>query len=1186
MTRVTRLVLEGFKTFAKRTEFIFGERFNVVLGPNGSGKSNVLDAFCFVLGRASAKSMRAEKSSSLIYNGGKLKNPAPKAEVSIFFDNSDKSFPVDTKEVKITRIVKQNGQGTYKINDRRVTRNEVLELLAAARIDPDGYNIVLQGEINDFVEMSPIQRRMLIEEIAGISVYEEKKQKAISELQKVDERIKQAEIILAEKEAALSELKKDREQALKYKDLKEKIDSHKAAYLSLIIEKRKKEIEKAEAKISEAAKEIEGIQKEISEVRSQIEEKKKLIEKIRNEINEKAETDELALNREVEELKVKIATLQTGIESHKKEIEKLQEKISSSKKEVEENTQKISQLNSEVESARAKHQENLKQIEKINRSIEEFRKKHKLEDVAELQKEMEKIDSESEAITQQIQKLNEEKQSLLREKDKLEVQISTIEQQIQKVIQIEKEHADELEKLKDKKEEFKRTILEINRLLTEASSTSARLAEARARMESVSQALQRARIKSTIAKEGSRADAAVQKVLEQKGKIPGIIGSVAELGNAPSKYALALEVAAANRIRSIVVENEDSAIRCIRFLRENKFGVATFIPLSKIKVPEIDNNTKQLASAKGVFGFAYELIECDKKFKKVFEHVFADTLVVENSETAKRLGIGNARMVTLEGDLFERSGLITGGFRQRENRGGFAEKESVEELQKLEKSYSEATEEVTKLEGQKKALEDRIAELREKKASLEGEIIRTEKSLHLESSDLEVSKRTKELLQEDIKKKEQEIKAKDAEISKTSSTLAKIKSRKQELRIQINSLQDPVLIAELTAFEQNKSSIREENVQLEIKMNSLLAQLDILKNSNEKIEKAIRQTEKEIDTFQNEIEKMSSELKTSTATLKEKEELQRGFRIKFRKLYEQQQTLSEEISKAEAEIQIKEDRIRQIEMQSNNLSLKKASLTGELIGLEKEFEPYKNVVPATGKSEAELKYEFEKYEKLILEMGAINLKAIEVYDAAEKQYNELLEKKSKLSEEKESVIKMIQEIEGKKLGLFMKTYEALDANFKKFFSALTVKGEAFLEIENKENPIAEDSGVTIKVKITQNKFLDIRSLSGGEKSLTALAFIFAIQEFEPAPFYLFDEVDAALDKRNSEKLAKLIKQYSARAQYIVISHNDAIISEGDVLYGISMDVDKAISTAVSLNFEEAKQIVKEEQAKASQNSNP
>jgi len=214
------------------------------------------------------------------------------------------------------------------------------------------------------------------------------------------------------------------------------------------------------------------------------------------------------------------------------------------------------------------------------------------------------------------------------------------------------------------------------------------------------------------------------------------------------------------------------------------------------------------------------------------------------------------------------------------------------------------------------------------------------------------------------------------------------------------------------------------------------------------------------------------------------------------------------------------------------------------------------------------------------------------YVSAEDQYlgfvevrgfEELLEKKSKLSEEKDSVLKMIQEIEGKKLGLFMKTYEALDSHFRKFFSALTVKGEAFLELENKENPIAEDAGVTIKVKITHDKFLDVRSLSGGEKSLTALAFIFAIQEFEPAPFYIFDEVDAALDKRNSEKLAKLIKQYSSRAQYIVISHNDSIISEGDVLYGISINVEKAISTAVSLNFEEAKQIVEEEKKKDAHN---
>ncbi|MFC1697866.1 AAA family ATPase, partial [Nanoarchaeota archaeon] len=238
MTKINKLLLRGFKSFAMKTEMNFGNDFNVVLGPNGSGKSNILDALCFVLGKISAKSMRAEKSSNLIYNGGKTKQPAKEAEVAIFFCNKNKKFPLEEDEVKISRIIKQKSGSKYKINDKTRTRGEVLDLLSAAKINPDGYNIILQGDIVSFVEMSTNDRRKLIEEVAGISVFEDKKNKSLKDLEKVDNNIREAEIILTERETYLKELKKDRDQALKYKDLNEKINSNKATYLWIQIQKK------------------------------------------------------------------------------------------------------------------------------------------------------------------------------------------------------------------------------------------------------------------------------------------------------------------------------------------------------------------------------------------------------------------------------------------------------------------------------------------------------------------------------------------------------------------------------------------------------------------------------------------------------------------------------------------------------------------------------------------------------------------------------------------------------------------------------------------------------------------------------------------------------------------------------------------------------------------------------------
>ena len=230
-TRINKLVMHGFKSFAKHTEILFGGSFNCVLGPNGAGKSNVLDALCFVLGKSSSRDLRAEKSANLIYNGGKTKKPAKHGEVSIYFDNSSKVFPTDDKEVKISRIVRQNGQSIYKINDKAMTRQQITNLLSLAKIDPEGYNIILQGDIVKFVEMHPEDRRVLIEDIAGISVYEEKKHKAMLELEKVEQHLRETELILTERSTYLKELRKDRDQALKYKDMSDKIKQNKASYL-------------------------------------------------------------------------------------------------------------------------------------------------------------------------------------------------------------------------------------------------------------------------------------------------------------------------------------------------------------------------------------------------------------------------------------------------------------------------------------------------------------------------------------------------------------------------------------------------------------------------------------------------------------------------------------------------------------------------------------------------------------------------------------------------------------------------------------------------------------------------------------------------------------------------------------------------------------------------------------------
>src|SRR3989344_6215896 len=303
MTKINKIVLNGFKSFAKHTELVFGDNFNIILGPNGSGKSNILDALCFVLGRMSSKSLRAETLSHLIYNGGKSKQPAGKAEVSIFFDNSKKTFPIEDAAVKLTRTVKPSGQSVYRINNERRTRQQVLELMSAAKIDPDGYNIILQGDITKFVEMSSEDRRRIIEEIAGIGVYEEKKQKAMNELERVGGKIKEAEILLAERKTHLKELKSDRDQALKYKSMNDSINQNKATYLNLQIRKKEQQKSGFEKEADALKKQIEDTKAAIGRLKKQSDEKKQQIKEINEGIEQKGEQEQVRLHKDVEDLK-------------------------------------------------------------------------------------------------------------------------------------------------------------------------------------------------------------------------------------------------------------------------------------------------------------------------------------------------------------------------------------------------------------------------------------------------------------------------------------------------------------------------------------------------------------------------------------------------------------------------------------------------------------------------------------------------------------------------------------------------------------------------------------------------------------------------------------------------------------------------------------------------------------------
>jgi len=506
----------------------------------------------------------------------------------------------------------------------------------------------------------------------------------------------------------------------------------------------------------------------------------------------------------------------------------------------------------------------------------------------------------------------------------------------------------------------------------------------------------------------------------------------------------------------------------------------------------------------------------------------------------------------MSGDLVDVSGAMQGGHRFRSKQAGFVEKETREEIIRLQSEISDLESVNARLSQKRRDNDELISRLREFKANLEGDIIKSEKSLRLESDDLDADKDLKSSLNIELKKFDEQYEKVSSEISKINSELARAKIEKQKLRDQINQLRNPALLAELTSYEQKKSELKEQILGLRLDIKGSDSQISsILGPEKENISKIFKQLDKEEKGFVDEKKELSSLIKSQEKDLSVKEEKEKKFYAQFKDLFNKRNALSDDVNKFENSILKENDYVREREQKINVNNIDNARLKAELAGLREEAKLYEGISPYKDKSLDVIRKEIKDFEVMINDFGSVNMRALEIYDSVEVEYKKLNEKKEKLRLEKEDVLVMINEVDSKKKELFMKTYEVVNHNFKEIFNTLSTKGEATLDLETPKSVF--DGGLNIKVKLSGKKYMDIRSLSGGEKTLTALAFLFAVQEHDPAAFYILDEVDAALDKKNSERLAKLVKQYSDRAQYIMISHNDAVISEADTLFGISMN---------------------------------
>ena len=946
--------MHGFKSFARRTELNFDQGISVVLGPNGSGKSNVTDALCFVLGRLSIKSMRAAKARNLLFMGSKYIKPAREAVVEIVFDNKDRTFSIDLDEISLKRIVRYNGQGVYKINNETKTRLEVIEMLAQAGIDPYGFNLILQGQIQSIVKMPSDDRRKIVEEVAGISIYESRKEKSLRELEKTEEKLKEISAILRERSAFLKNLDRERSQALKFKELELMVKRCKASILTKKSGDKSKEIGLINESIAEKSKQKDKIKLSIESVQKELEKQTEQISQIGKHIQQ-------ATGLEQETVRTHVANLKAELEGLKVRRENYE--------------------NKKNELARRMHE--------VEKSIPA------------LQIEIKELKTESPLIAQKAEELKRKKEEL-----------SVLEEERKRVLTLKTELTALHERIRDKERQLHRTTIASETLLKQLEDYARTLIYA-TEADCAQAALANRQFL-----------AARKKLLEQASK--------EELFHEKQ-----ISVSEAEKIRAEKIKRDvaslDTCPLCQSTITQTHISHVTHDSEEKIK------------HADG------EMLQSKTKLQELRHQKQSLTTEIKGAED---------RLSAADIELIRHKSM----------------KEKKEHLKKAVEEEKVIREEIVQLDQRRKTLEEKTVDVSKIEEKYEGIMLEIE----------EISSRTKGDMDTTLLYKEREL---------------------------------------------------------------------------EGMQNIIKRSTKDLEDVEHQIEDIEINLKEKRQLLESKEQQERELHARFKKLFEERENLQKSVQNQNIELSEMQNEVRAVEDQINYLKIGEAKLDAEREAVQMELTEFIGVELIHGSIQF-LEERLKKSQESVQQIGSINMRALEVYEEVKKEYDFVEEKVKTLEREKQQIMGIIMEIDQKKKKSFMKTFRAMNALFSSNFSKLSSKGVAFLELENQEDIFA--GGVNIIVKLAKGKYFDVTSLSGGEQTLVALSLLFAIQEYKPYHFYVFDEIDAALDKRNSERLAGLLNQYMKAGQYIVVTHNDAIIMNANILYGVSMH--DGVSKILSLNI--------------------
>ncbi|MDY0129997.1 MAG: chromosome segregation protein SMC [Methanosarcina vacuolata] len=1165
----------NFKSFGKKVKIPFYNDFTTISGPNGSGKSNIIDGILFALGLTSSRTLRAEKLTDLIYNGDASKKP-DFAQVTIRFDNSDHKLPLELDEVEVSRKVRRTKNGYYSyfyFNGKAVSLGEIHSQLAKAGITPEGYNVVMQGDVTQIISMTSVERRKIIDEIAGVAEFDERKQKALGELEVVRQQIERVDIILEEVRTQLGKLAGERDQALKYQALKaEKVKFEGYLLLSKLKDARA-ELQNVDKELAGKDEHLEKVQLVLNERTQELQALEETLEELSVEIRKKGEDEQLQVKREIEETKGEISRCVDSIELSESELEEADSRRRKSFVEIDSTKGKVRELDEKIEA------ENLRK-ESISSELSERKTERMLlqSRIADVDAKFAATRDELMAARKKLEDVKNEKNELIRTEDRLldtlrrkSLELREIENQIRDAEAAVATSDSDTLSVKYEIEKLSENLESLIRDRDDIESSHFRIKEDIRKLENKLHGLQQeytiteARVRAS--EQGGGYSRAVEMVIgaAKQEDLFGIHGTIAQLGRVDRQYSTALEVAAGNRMQAIVVDTDADAAEAIEYLKRKKGGRATFLPLNKLREPR---RLENLSYENGVIGYAIDLIQFDSGFESAFWYVFQDTLVMEKLESARRL-MGKARMVTLEGELLEKSGAMVGGSISSKSGTSFAAAEKdklvelAEEIKSLDASRNAAI-------SKQDSIESHLFELSRKIRDCEATISRKENQLD------EIAGREAKLA-ELLESKQADLKAIEESRTELGTEMDRVTAEKahkekavSELGGQISGLEAKLADSPLPEINKKIEFIDEELRRLDGRIRDTEATLNALQLEKEYAEQKINEAKELIKELEEKkasrIEKVNS-LKIKIKELEEKLEEKKAREVK---LSDELIGLQQEREKVQTEHNAVKRRVSAAATTLEKAKQQVLTLTATKNALVDQEKQFVEEILKRGIEETD---EVPNYETVYMRIQAIdealrrlepvNMRAIDEYNEVELRLSDLQGKRDTLFTEREQLLERIDQYEQLKRDAFMEAYTSINANFKEIFHELS-DGVGELLLDEPDDPFA--GGMTLRAQPKEKTLQRIEAMSGGEKSLTALAFIFAIQQYRPAPFYAFDEIDMFLDGWNVERVSRRVKTSGSKVQFIVVSLRKPMIQAASRTIGVTMQENNLTSiTGVRLN---------------------